>query len=368
MSSVYIKSLFLRNFRSYTDATVDFSPGINCIVGRNGAGKTNLLEAISLISTGRSFRTTHLSDLIRFGSTFFLLEALFEKQGIEHTVRIYYDGASKQIQINHTHYSTFHSLLGTLPSILLTPDDLSLITGSPHERRRFLDLYIAQTNPLYLYHLSRYFQAMKQRNHLLKLPACPSISSWEAMMAESASHLITTRQQAIHSLDPLLSEWGVRLSCSQDQISLHYQPSGLSRKFLTSNPKEPLDLQHISSHLIHTFKESRPRESILGHTLLGPHRDELILNLDEHSTKTFSSQGQKRSYLAAIRFAQWECMAQATDALPFLGIDDFGTQLDPTRQDLLCEQLHHFSQVVITTPTPPLCCHHINVEELCAQH
>jgi DNA replication and repair protein RecF len=357
MSPVFIKRLSLRNFRTYADTTVQFAPGVNCIIGRNGCGKTNLLEAIALISTGRSFRTLHLSDLIRFGSSFFSLEAEFEKQGISHTVGIYYDISTKQIQINQTAYSTFHSLLGTLPSILLTPDDLSLITGSPHERRRFLDLYIAQTNPIYLYHLSRYHQAMKQRNQLLKLAPCPSISSWETLMAESASHLIKTRLNAIDILHPLLAKWGQLLSCGQENISLQYQ----------TKPKELLQLGDIPTHLTQLFKETREKERLLGHTLAGPHRDELLLQIDAHSTRTFSSQGQKRSYLAAIRFAQWECMAQASDTLPFLGIDDVGTQLDPHRQDLLMQQLHQFSQVVITAPTVPsssLPCHTINAELL----
>src|SRR5579885_1832498 len=159
-----IVSLVLRNFRNYREAHVQFSPGVNLIHGRNAEGKTNLLEALYFLSTGRSFRTSRLDELILKGERFFFLEAVFIKDGIEQTLKVSFDGTSRHLQLNATVYRGFLHLLGLLPHILYTPEDTDLIRGGPNERRRFLDLHLAQIDPLYVHHWLRYNRAMKQRN------------------------------------------------------------------------------------------------------------------------------------------------------------------------------------------------------------
>ena len=222
---MFLKRLLLRNFRNYAQAEVVFSPSVNLIQGDNGQGKTNLLEAIHLVSTGRSFRANSLSDLIRFGESFFYLEAEFQKEGVSQSLKIYYDENTRKVQYNQTVYPTLTSLLGILPSVLLSPDDLSLVSGNPAERRRFLDLHIAQTDPLYVHNLGRYFKAMKQRNHLLRSKSEAAIQAWEQMMAQSASYLVQKRKQAALSLKIPSSQWMEILSRRQDAIDIHYQSS-----------------------------------------------------------------------------------------------------------------------------------------------
>jgi DNA replication and repair protein RecF len=337
---VYLKRLLLRNFRNYAHAEVVFSPLINLIQGENGQGKTNLLEAIHFISTGRSFRASNLSDLISFGESFFYLEAEFYKDGITQFIKVYYDETTRKVQYNETVHSTLTSLLGILPSTLLSPDDLSLVSGSPAERRRFLDIHIAQTDPLYLHHLGRYFKAMKQRNQLLRMKSDAAIEAWEQMMAQSASYIALKRRGFIEALKTPISKWVEILSRGLDAVEIHYQPS------LAFASKEG----DLTPHFQKVWQKNRSKEMLLGLTQTGPHRDDLAIQSAGKSAKGFSSEGQKRSYVSALRFAEWEQMAGILETPPLLGIDDFGIQLDQERQMQLKTHLLKFNQVFLTSP------------------
>ncbi len=339
---MHLKSLSLCNFRNYARADICFSPGINWIQGENGHGKTNLLEAIHLLSTGRSFRGHALSDLVMFGKGFFFIEGHFEKDGVDQKIKIYYDENTRRVQYNETVYSALTSLLGILPSVLLCPDDLSLISGTPSERRRFLDMHIAQFDPLYLYHLGRYYKGMKQRNALLKAKSDVSIDAWEHMMAQSASYLILKREESVVRLKENAARWLQILSREQDAIQIQYDSS------LSFSHKQ----QDLPTHFMQIWKKNRLREMQLGITAVGPHRDDIEILLSDKPAKLFSSEGQKRSCTASLRFSQWELMQQATRYPPLLGIDDFGIQLDSMRLSLLQTHLGGFQQVFLTSPHP----------------
>jgi len=336
---MFLKKLLLRNFRNYANAEVVFSPSVNLIQGENGQGKTNLLVAIHFISTGRSFRTNSLSDLILFGQSFFYLEAHFQKDGVSQSIKIYYDENARKIQYNDTVYPTLTSLLGILPSVLLSPDDLSLVSGSPAERRRFLDIHIAQTDPLYVNHLGRYFKAMKQRNYLLRSKTDTAIGAWEQMMAQSASYLVQKRKQAVAALSAPCSAWISTLSDSRDAMAIRYESSFSSAGEI-----------HAAEHFQKVWQKMRPKELQVGSTLSGPHRDDLCIYLADKPAKVFSSEGQKRSCISSLRFAQWEEMERTCGHPPILGIDDFGIQLDRLRQGQLKSHLPKFKQVFLTSP------------------
>lgn len=310
------------------------------IHGENGQGKSNLLEAIHLVSTGRSFRTHSLTDLISFGDSFFYLEAEFYKEGIQQSIKVYYDEHTRKVQYNETIYPSLNSLLGILPSVLLSPDDLSLVSGNPAERRRFLDLHIAQIDPLYVHHLGRYFKSMKQRNHLLRTKSESAIQVWEQMMAQSASYLVQKRKQAVEALKMPSSRWMEILSQKQDLIDLSYRPS------LSMSP-EDVD---PSLHFQQIWQKMRCKEMHVGTTLIGPHRDDLAIHLAERPAKVFSSEGQKRSCISSMRFAEWERMSETMGCPPMLGIDDFGIQLDEERRQQMKAHLSKFSQVFLTSP------------------
>ena len=336
---MHLTRLFLRNFRNYKEAELTFSPFVNSIEGGNGQGKTNLLEALHLVSTGRSFRTAKLNDLIRFGETFFYIEADFIKNGISQQIKIYCDETTRKVQCNQTIYPSLTNLLGNLPSVLLSPEDHSLLSGAPERRRRFLDLYIAQTDPLYVSHLARYYRAMKQRNHLLRQKSQEAIESWEEMMAQSSAYLMIKRKEAIENLKIPSQEWMERLSEGKEVLKIVYDTS-LHCHDLS---KEAFILQ---------WQRHRPKELHLGSTTIGPHRDDLSFLLGDKSAKSFSSEGQKRTCATALRFAEWEELKNLSGHPPILGIDDFGIQLDGKRRTSIQRHFKQFSQVFLTSPLP----------------
>jgi DNA replication and repair protein RecF len=328
---VHIIDLKLRNFRNYKNVELVFSPGVNVFWGDNGQGKTNLLEAIHVLSTGRSFRTHRLQDMVREGEDHFYIEARFFKEDIVQSLKIHYDDAAKKVIYNETAYPHFSSLLGILPSVLLSPDDLSLINGSPAERRRFLDLHIAQIDPLYLFYLARYYKAMKQRNVLLRSGPAETLGLWEKAMAPAASYLIAKRKQAIDTLQHTSSEW-MGLFAQGEELHLSYHTS--------------LQDDKLEAH----WTAARPKDIHYGTTMAGPHRDDLHILLSGKQAKPFSSEGQKRSCIASLRFAQWKHMRSRIESPPLLAIDDFGIQLDTKRREQLQEHIAHFGQVFLTAP------------------
>ena len=313
---------------------------MNIIVGKNGAGKTNLLEAIYLLSTGQSFRTPHLSDLIYNGASEFSIEAHFEKDQVTQTLSLGFDGSKRKITYNNTHYSSFSHLLGIIPSVLYSPKDIELITGAPSDRRRFLNIQIAQSDPLYVYHLTRYHKAMKHRNALLKIRKEETMCSWEKMMALSATYLIEKREQVVQSLSPILHTFAKQLSRDNDLFGLTYSPS-ISMKKIGGNVTEGIES---------IFKKQRAKELLLGTTLNGPHRDDIGITYQNKEAKIYSSEGQKRTCISALKIAEWSHLAKYSGIKPLLSIDDFGVHLDENRSEDLHLQLQSFGQVFITTP------------------
>lgn len=311
--------LSLRNFRSFKGAQFAFSEETNLIVGPNGRGKTNLLEAIYLLSTGRSFRTPHLTELIHHSASAFHIEATFEKESVTQTLSFTYDGKTRKL---HHNKSSIQNLLGLLPSIIYAPTDIELISGSPATRRRFFNLHLSQKDPTYASHLVRYHRALKQRNQLLKSRQESTLHIWEAQLASSATYLMDKRLELTTKLIPNNSLTG------NQPIHITYKPS-------------------LQSNYLEEYQKSRPRELLLGTTLLGPHRDDFTFSLNDRSAKSFSSEGEKRSVIASLKLAEWQLLPT-----PLLLIDDFATHLDPSRTALLTENLPK-TQLFLTSPTPP---------------
>ncbi len=330
-----LKTLYLRNFRNYEEAVAHFDLGINLIKGDNGSGKTNLLEAIFFLSTGRSFRTIHLKEMIHYNASSFYLEAHFIKDNVNQTLKLNFDGVSHKFFYNHTQFNHYSHLLGVLPSVLYAPKDIGLITGIPSERRRFLNLQIAQSDPLYVHHLIRYTKAMKQRNTLLKNKSIVSIEIWEHEMAKSATYLMKKRLQTINHLNQYSSKYAIKLTDNSDYFDIAYKPS------LTVDTVD---------HILKVYENQRHKELLYGSTLLGPHRDDFSILLENREAKAFSSEGQKRSYLAALRLAEWELIKNHSNTAPIMSIDDFAIHLDKNRHRLMQTLLKDLNQVFITTP------------------
>lgn len=333
---LFLKKLYLFQFRNYKRLELDFSPGVNWIHGRNAKGKTNLLEAIYLLSTGRSFRSHHLDQMIMHGAEYFFVEAEIEKQGLSQTIKIFYDGTNKKVQHDGSTHSHFAPLLGLVPHVLYSPDDIALIKGTPALRRKAIDIHLSQIEPLYLYHLARYHKAMRQRNELLKQKQELAIEAWEEVMANSASYLLLQRKNMIKELENPLLQQMQTITKNRETLHLSYQNS------LNSTSKE---------ELLGEWKKSRKKELILGTTLSGPHRDDLFFQIEGQSAKSYGSFGQQQSATAAFKLCLREHIKSVIDEEPLFSIDDFGVHLDEQRQEAFQQLLGGFQQIFITSPT-----------------
>lgn len=293
-----------------------------------------MLEAIYLVATGRSFRSESLSELIRSGEPFFYLEAEIVRDHVTQRIKISFDGQNKRLQLDANIYSTFHPLLGLLPAVLYTPYDIELISGSPAERRRFLNLHLAQSDPLYVHHLTRFWRAMKQRNCLLRIKAKESLDCWEVEMAQSAEYIGKARLEMISELKAPLDRQSRKLTQKGETHELQLQTSA-------------------SKNYLQQLQKNRGREMELGLTLTGPHRDDLSILIDGKPARLFASEGQKKTAIAALRLAEWERLSERIGAPALMGLDDLGQHLDDTRQKLLRTSLDELGQVFITTPHIP---------------
>jgi DNA replication and repair protein RecF len=338
-----LHKLALSSFRSYGAADALFTPGINYIEGANGSGKSNLLEALHLISTGKSFRTSKLQDLIKHEKEKFILEILFSKEGIDQKLALSYSKEGRKILYNETSYTSFIPLLGILPSILSSPEDISIIMGGPAERRRFLDMHIAQADPNYIHHLGRYQRALKQRNSLLKTET-KGFAPWEELMAISACYITEKRIETLEELQKASLKFLLHLSEQKEPLQLSYKSSlHESQKELTITP----------DFYTKRWAEMRSKELLYKTTLIGPHRDEILFSIQEQDVKSYCSEGQKRCCLSALRLAEWETLKNRLEITPLFGIDDFGVHLDEKRTSLLDELLQDMGQVFLTAPSFP---------------
>ncbi|NGX34037.1 MAG: DNA replication and repair protein RecF [Candidatus Anoxychlamydiales bacterium] len=337
---MFLKTLSLRNFRNYSNFTINFAKQLNIICGPNAIGKTNLLEAINLISTGKSFKTLNLKELIKHQKTFFFIEAEIITKNISQIIKIYYDGNTKRITHNASTYPSFTSLLGILPTTLHSPDDLDLIKGKPATRRKFLNLYLAQEDPLYVHHYLRFTKALKQRNHLLKSKKSHLLKPFNIELAKSAAYLTLRRKVFLKTLQNPLNEILENLSDVLDKPKIYY----------LSSIQAENDLEKTNLSYLKVLEQNQKKDLDFKTTLLGPHRDDFSISFSGKSAKSFASEGQKKILLYALRFAEWQILHSKFEQKPLFLIDDFDAHLDENHKKNLKEAFKKFSQVFITMP------------------
>lgn len=339
---MHLSSLTLRSFRCYEESYLEFSPDINFIYGLNAHGKTTLLEAIYLLMTGRSFRAPQIKDLICSQSLFFQVEACFTKHEIEQTLKFSYNGHERRISHNSSTSSLTSNLLGILQGVTLTPDDVGLIKGGPAGRRHFLDLQIAQVDPLYVHHLSRYQKAMKQRNALLKARSLHSIESWEAELAQSGAYIIQQRRRVIDELQVYIRELHQAVHENNEDFQIKY----------SSTANQILSNDEVRAHLVEQYKKLRVRELAVGTTLIGPHKDDVEIFLQQKDARYFASEGQQRSGVITLRLAEWMRLKEFSGVTPLMLLDDVNMSLDAGRRLRLFDHLQQLGQVFITSTDP----------------
>jgi len=336
---MYLKSLYLQQFRNYGEAYFEFNPALNLICGPNAQGKTSLLEAIHYLMFGRSFRPGLHQDLIKIGCNSLYLESIFSKYGVDQKLRIYFEGKERKMVCNSTLLPSVSTLLGIIQGVVMTPDDVSLVKGSPLLRRQFLDVQLAQVDPLYVHHLARYAKAMRHRNQLLKEKKSASIESWEHEMAQAAAYIVQQRRRCLQSLQVHSQAFYGYLTGENESLTLEYM-SG------SSICQSEADLK---TFYLQQFSKNRNREMLFGQTLVGPHKDDVRMNIGGRDVRYFASEGQQRSCVAALHMGEWQCLKQAAEDIPLFMIDDVSMSLDEKRRSRLLDQLVSLGQVFLTT-------------------
>lgn len=336
---MFLRSLYLQQFRNYREAYFEFCPSLNLICGPNAQGKTSLLEAIYYLMFGRSFRPGLQKDLIQIGSHSFYLEAIFSKHQVEQKLRLYVDENERKMILNSTPLPNVNHLLGLIQGVIMTPDDVNLVKGSPLLRRQFLDIQLAQVDPLYVHYLTRYAKAMRHRNQLLKQGKVASIESWEHEMAHAAGYIISQRRACIKELQTHCQKFYHYLTKEMETLSLEYS----SRASICQNEAE------IKEFHLMQYKKNRDRELAFGSTLVGPHKDDFWIGIGGRDARFFASEGQQRSCVAALHMGEWQCLKQKAHDVPLLMIDDVGISLDNQRRNRFLEQLASLGQVFLTT-------------------
>lgn len=342
---MHLRALYLHNFRIHEEALYEFTPKINVISGPNASGKTSILEAVYFLMTGRSFRTAQSSDMIRHGASGFYIQASFIKHGLEQTLRIHCSGKERKIIYNNTQCTSFADLFGILQGSVIHPDDVAMVKGAPEVRRHLLDIQIAQVNPLYVHHFTRYNSAMRQRNCLLRSKTTATIESWEHEMASSAAYIVYQRLLAVDDLQRKGQRMHSLIGGSEDNLELRYKSPSMTQGELLSD----FDVHKLRAYYLNQYGKLRQREMEMGMTLIGPHKDDMFVGLNAKEARFFASEGQQRSCAAALRLAEWERLQAISCEIPIMLIDDIGMSLDHARRSRLFAHLSSLEQVFLTT-------------------
>jgi DNA replication and repair protein RecF len=331
---VHLLHLRLRDFRNFARLDAGFLPGFHLLLGDNAQGKTNILEAIYLLATLRSFRGVGGAQMVRHGQKGYFVSATVSSQA-EHEIKMYWSPAQRNLSLDSQPVRKLGDYLGVVRAVVFCTEDLQLIKGVARLRRRFLDLLLAHTRPVYLPLLQRYARALRSRNALLR-QRCLDESALEGFtreLIETGGQIMSFRRELLPPVAALAREAYARVARSAEPLELEYRPS----------------VQHDFAV---ELARNRARELAFRSTIIGPHRDELQLRLDGKSAGKFASEGQKRSIAIALKLAQAEYLAGLHGVPPILLIDDVMGELDAKRRaaflPLLDRAQHARSQVFMT--------------------
>lgn len=331
-----IKTLQVTNIRSHSEYIIEFSPEVTIITGANGSGKTSLLEAVYISLQGTSFRGSD-SDLLQKDSPWWKINVTLND---EQTRTIKYDPlktpSRKQFIIDSKTTARIPAKL-KYPVVLFDPDDLRLLHGSPTRRRQFIDHFISQLNPLYGPSLRKYERAIKQRNNLLKSPYASDdqLFAWNIALAEHGAYIIEQRIAFIEQINQNLTSLYQDIAGTRDEVSIHY-----SHTFVGD----------IKQKLLNELHAHAERDRYLGNTSVGPHRHDIIFQINSSSALSTASRGEARTIVLALKFLEVEIIETLTGKQPIILLDDVFSELDETRQKLLTSQLKGH-QIIITSAT-----------------
>ena len=332
-----ITHLEINNFKNITEASFDFNHSLNCLLGNNGMGKSNLLDAIYFLSYCRSFSGITDKGLLNYQADFFSLRGEYLRNGVGEALTIGMNsGHRKILKRKGKEYKRLSEHIGQFPLVMVAPRDASLITGSGEERRRFMDMIISQSSPAYLDALIRYQRSLEQRNRLLRADVTDTelYDAVEVSLVDAATNLHSARTEWIPLFEDIFRRYYAAIAGPGESVSLTFK-AHLSRN--SGNMRDLLD-------------SARRHDMAVGYTSVGPHRDDIEVYVNTLEARHTASQGQCKTITVAMRLAQFEFLRQATGLTPLLLLDDIFDKLDATRVERIVDIVgsDRFGQIFIT--------------------
>ncbi|MGB7786478.1 MAG: DNA replication/repair protein RecF [Salinimicrobium sp.] len=317
---MFLKSLSLLNYKNFDSASFEFDRKINCLVGNNGVGKTNVLDSIYHLSFGKSYFNPITSQNIRHGAEFFVVDGIFEKQEREEQIIVSAKrGQKKMIKRNNKPYEKFSEHIGFIPTVIISPADRDLIIEGSETRRKFIDGVISQSDNQYLNTLINYGKILAQRNSLLKYFAAnrsfdrDTLSVYDMQLQELGSALYRKRKTFLETFIPIFQKRYATISNERENVEVNY--------------KSQLDEQSLAQLL----EDNLQKDMALQYTSVGTHKDDLSFEIEGHPIKKFGSQGQQKSFLIALKLAQFDFIKDLSKVSPILLLDDIFDKLDENR-------------------------------------
>jgi len=336
---MYLERLSLVNFKNYAEANLGFSEGINCLVGNNGMGKTNVLDAIHYLSFCKGFYNPLDSHHIRHGESIFVIQGSFQLNGKQEQIYCgVQKGRKKQFKRNKKEYPRLADHIGLLPAVIISPEDHELIVGGSEVRRRFLDTIISQLDKSYLDALITYNKILVQRNTLLKQFAERNsfdkdvLEVYNDQLVGCGKQIHQRRSELVEDFIPEFQRYYTFISGGAEEVSIDY------RSQLNDNDYGLL------------LGEALVKDRMVQYTTVGIHKDDLVLKIGGHPVKKFGSQGQQKSVVVALKLGQFDFIKAAKSFMPMLLLDDIFDRLDPGRVEKLMQLVsdHNFGQIFVT--------------------
>ena len=344
---MYITELKLNGFRNYDSEKLELSPNINLIVGKNGQGKTNLLEAIFYAAIGKSPKTTKDSELINWAKDKASFNIKMQKKSGTKNIDVIFSRTTKKIvRVNGINLLKIGDLLGNLNVIFFSPDELKLVKDAPQDRRKFMDTDISQLSKNYFYLLNKYNKIIDQRNKLLKNVENKQLIDqtlpiWDIQLAETGSKIIKYRIDFLDKLKNVAREAHAYLTNKKEDLQIEYV--GIS-----GNTED-----EIKEKILQELKKTKDKDIKNGYTNIGPHRDDIKLTINNVDIRSFGSQGQQRTVALSMKLAELEIFKEEVGEYPVLLLDDVLSELDQDRQTRLVNYAKKMQTLITTTQYDP---------------
>jgi DNA replication and repair protein RecF len=377
---VHVRHLTVVDFRSYESAELPLEPGVTTLVGLNGQGKTNLVEALGYLATLSSHRVATDAPLVRFGATQAVVRGAVIRDGRETMVELEITpGRANRARLNRSPLSRPRDVLGTLRTVLFAPEDLALVKGDPGERRRFLDELLVARQPRWSGVRSDYDKILKQRGALLKSAApvlrrggrrgarpasegsdvvaerdsaLHTLDVWDSHLAQVGSQLLYARLRLLRDLGPYLGKAYDEVSAGQSDAKVHYKSSLREETALRIAGGEVPEAEELRTEILASLAEVRGQEVERGVCLVGPHRDDVVLTLGELPAKGYASHGESWSFALGLKLAAYQLLRHDLGDDPVLVLDDVFAELDSGRRERLAAMIADCEQVIITAAVP----------------